>query len=365
MTLFSRRSSAGASFGLALLAGLLGLLVLTGCDSKTEDKGAEAPPKTAEGDAKSNPKSSAPELNTTSTGKKTVAIISPAKTSEFHNELPKGAAEEAKAVGWNPIIDQAPSKEDDYAGQVALAQNIVQQHPDAISVCGINPQALNTIIKKANEAKIPIFVHNQITKTEGDVVAYIGYDEREGGKLCGQQIAELLKQKNSDYKGKVAILDGEPGDHTNERAGGFKDALKKYPNIQIVAEQNGKWDRAEGNKITKDWLQKYPDLDVVFGCSDAMAQGASKAGADAQHKLITIGIDGNSTALLDVDAGKLTATLAVQPRAIGKKIIDTMQDYFADPSKVPAGTVIKTDMKIVTKENVRDFANESKKGNDQ
>ena len=362
MTLLPRRPSAGASLALAVLTGLFGLCALTGCDSKPDAKGTDTPPKSADSGTKGDPTRPAQDLNTSTIGKKTVAIISPAKTSEFHNELPKGAAEEAIAQGWNPIIDQAPSKEDDYAGQVQLAQNVIQQHPDAISVCGINPQALKNIVKKANEAKIPIFVHNQITKTDGDVVAYIGYDEREGGKMCGQQALEVLKQKYGDYKGKVAVLEGEPGDHTNEREGGFLDAIKKYPNVTLVAKQNGKWDRAEGNKITKDWLQAYPDLDVVFGCSDAMVQGASKAGIDAKHPLITIGIDGNMTALKDVDAGLLSATLAVQPRAMGAKIIHVMQDYFADPGKMPMGTVIKTDMKIVTSGNVREFANKNAKG---
>ena len=366
MTLSPRRSSAGMSLGFAALSALLGLTLLAGCDSKTEDKGAASSgaPTSADSGPKPEtpPKSDAGTPGTTSTGKKTIAIISPAKTSEFHNELPKGAAEEALAQGWNPIIDQAPSKEDDYAGQVQLAQNVIQQHPDAISVCGINPQALKNIIKKANEAKIPIFVHNQITKSEGEVVAYIGYDEREGGNKCGQQALEFLKQKNGGFKGKVAILEGEPGDHTNEREGGFIDAIRKYPDVQLVAKQNGKWDRATGNKITKDWLQAYPDLDLVFGCSDAMAQGAGKAGLDAKHPLITIGIDGNKTALLDVDAHTLSATLAVQPREIGAKIIHTMQDYFADSSKVPTGTVVKTEMKIVTQNNVREFVNKNAKG---
>ncbi len=285
-------------------------------------------------------------------GGKRIAIISPAKTSEFHNELPRGAAEAAAKLGWPEIIDKAPQKEDDYAGQVNEAQDVVQQHPDAISVCGINPQALDQIVKKANYAKIPVWVHNQITEVKGDVVSYVGYDEREGGRLCGHKAAELLKAKNGDYKGEYAILDGEPGAHTNERAGGFKDAMRKYPSITLDAEQNGKWDRTTGNTTTRDWLQKYPKLDLVFGCSDAMAQGAAKAGADANHPLTTIGIDGNKTSLEDVRDGKLTATLAVQPRAIGARIVQSMNDYFA---KKPQDKIIKTEMTIVTKDNVGSF----------
>jgi ribose transport system substrate-binding protein len=337
------RSGVGAGLRLAVGLAVLGLFGggLAGC-SKPEGNGG--PPPRSDIETTGAPKA----------GGKTVAIISPAKTSEFHQQLPVGAEAEAKKLGWPDILDQAPGEESDYTAQVALVKTILQKRPDAISVCGISPDALNSIVQLANEAKTPIFVHNQITPVkQGEVVSYIGYDEHEGGKLCGQKAAEMLKQKNGDYKGKVAILDGEPSDHTTERAGGFREALKAYPKIQVVDEQNGKWNRDPGAKITQTWLQKYHDLDLVFGCSDAMVQGAAEAANQANHPLLTIGIDGNKTSLEDIKAGgKLTATLAVQPQMIGAKVIDTMKDYF-DGKKPPQ--VVKTEMVIVTKENVDQF----------
>ncbi|CEK13517.1 ribose-binding protein [Chthonomonas calidirosea] len=283
-----------------------------------------------------------------------IAVVSPAKTSPFHVTLAAAAAEEAKRLGLPPIIDQAPSSESDYTGQVALVQDIIQRHPAAISVCGINPQALVNIIKNCNRAHIPIFVHNQISPVEGggQVVSYIGYDEYEGGRKCGEEAAELLKQKYGAYRGNVAILDGEPGDHTNLRAGGFKDALKKYPDIHIVAEQNGHWLRADGTAITRDWLQRFPNLDLVFGCSDEMALGAAKAARDAGRQLLTIGIDGNRPSLEAIRDGKYTACLATQPDLIGKAVIDTINDYLSG-KKVPP--VVKTPCVIVTKANVAQF----------
>ncbi len=332
-----------AGVGLAALCSL----ALTACGDNKPDAGG-APPSSG-GPPGSNGTAGVP-----SKGARTIAIISPAKTSEFHQQLPLGAAEEAKKLGWNEIIDQAPGAEDDYTAQVALVKTVLQKKPDALSVCGINPDALNSIVQLCNDAKVPVYVHNQITPVkQGQVVAYIGYDEREGGKLCGQKAAELLKAKNGDFKGTVAILDGEPSDHTTERAGGFRDALKAYPNITVSDEQNGKWSRESGSQITQTWLQKYKNLDLVFGCSDAMVQGASEAATKAGHPLLTIGIDGNKTSLEDIKAGgKLTATLAVQPKMIGATIIDTMKDVF--DGKTPK-QVVKTDMVIVTRDNVDQF----------
>ncbi|HEV2474318.1 MAG TPA: sugar ABC transporter substrate-binding protein [Chthonomonadales bacterium] len=326
-------------FGWLAFSGLISLLaaLLAGCSSPAPTPAQSSGSRAAAG------------------GGKKIAIISPAKTSFFHTELPKGAAEEAQKLGWPSIIDQAPAKESDYTGQVALAQDIIQQRPDAISVCGINPEALTNIVAKANQAGIPIFVHNQISPTKGTVAAYIGYDELAGGKLCGEKMVELLKKKNGAPKGEVAILDGEPGDHTNARAGGFKQALSAYPDIKVVAEQNGHWLAEPSASTTRDWLQRFPQLDGVFGCSDQMAQAAAKVASDAKHPLITIGIDGNDDTLQDIKSGAakaVTATLAVQPRLMGATIIDTMDAYFK--GKKP-GPVVKTPMVIITKDNVDQY----------
>lgn len=346
-----RMNSALSSEGQRLRLTFAGLALTALCSAAVAGCGDKKP------DAGDTPSAGPPSANgagKAAGGAKTIAIISPAKSSEFHQVLPLGAAEEAKKIGWNEIIDQAPGAEDNYTAQVALVKTVLQRKPNAISVCGINPDALNNIVQLCNEAGVPVYVHNQITPVkQGRVVAYIGYDEREGGKLCGQKAAELLKTKNGDYKGVVAILDGEPSDHTTERAGGFRDALKPYPNIKVVEEQNGKWSRESGSQITQTWLQKYKNLDLVFGCSDAMVQGASEAATKAGHPLFTIGIDGNKSSLEDIKAGgKLTATLAVQPRAIGAKIIDTMKDAF--DGKTPP-QIVKTDMVIVTKDNVDQY----------
>src|SRR5579862_6008073 len=110
---------------LATLIGLLGALCLAGCGGKPEDKPAEtpAPPKAA--DTAAPPSASG--------GPHTVAVISPALTSKFHVSLTEGAAEEAKKLGWPDIMNKAPDKESNYTAQVALVQDVIQLHPDAIS----------------------------------------------------------------------------------------------------------------------------------------------------------------------------------------------------------------------------------------
>jgi ribose transport system substrate-binding protein len=284
-----------------------------------------------------------------------VVVISPALTSVFHQEFVKGAEEAAARRDWQ-YSHLEPDKETNSADQVMKVQDSIQRGVKAITICAVNDEALIQAVKRANEAKVPIFVHNSITPVpEGKVEAYIGYDEREGGYKCGRKAVELLKSKfGGTAKGKVAILEGTAGSHTDQRAGGFKEALKGTQ-IQVVASQAANWLRKEGADVTTNLLQKYPDLDLVFGCSDAMAQGAAQAARQAGRKLLTIGLDGNPDALADVKAGNLTATLVVYPQQMGGKVIEVMEQRRKGTPTGEPGQVVKTETLIVDRSNVDEF----------
>lgn len=278
-----------------------------------------------------------------------VVIISPALTSVFHQEFVKGAEEAAKERGWQ-FSHLEPDKETNSADQVAKVQDSLQRGVSAISICAVNDEALSQAVKKANDANVPIFVHNSITPVpSGKVEAYIGYDELDGGTKCGMKAIELLSAKYGGVaRGKVAVLEGTAGTHTDQRGGGFKKALAGTQ-IQVVASQSANWLRKEGADRTTEFLQKYPDLDLVFGCSDAMAQGASQAAKQAGKSVFTIGLDGNPDALADVKSGALTATLVVFPREMGRRTIEVIEKRLKGEK---VGPIEKIETEVVDKENV-------------
>jgi len=280
-----------------------------------------------------------------------VVIISPALTSVFHQEFVKAAEEAAKQRGWE-YSHLEPDKETNSADQVAKVQDSLQRGVDAISICAVNDEALSQAVKKANDAGVPIFVHNSITPVPtGKVEAYVGYDEFEGGMKCGRKAIELLTAKYGSPKGKVAILEGTAGSHTKERAGGFRKALEGTP-IKIVASQSANWIRKEGADRATEFLQKYPDLDLIFGCSDAMAQGAAQAARQAGKSIFTIGLDGTPDALADIKRGMLTATLVVFPREMGMKTIEIIEKRLKGEK---VGPIVKIETEVVDKNNVGRF----------
>ncbi|MBQ1758166.1 MAG: response regulator, partial [Prevotella sp.] len=80
-----------------------------------------------------------------------------------------------------------------------------------------------------------------------------------------------------------------------ERHNGFRDALKDYPQLEVIATLQGDWTEPTAYKQVKEWNLKYPDtnIDLVFGMNDRSAIGARKAFSETQKTLpLFCGIDG-------------------------------------------------------------------------
>jgi ABC-type sugar transport system substrate-binding protein len=262
-----------------------------------------------------------------------VAVIPPALTSPFHRAVEEGAREAAEGLGWE-IQTQAPDREDNYQQQVDIVNALLQTDVQAISVNPINAQAIVSAVVNANEAGIPILMHNMLTPVgaaEGaEVVEYIGYDQWSAGEKAGHYAADLL-----GGEGKVYILNGLDGFHTHRRVGGFKAALSEYPGIEIAGEQFADWLREKGQQVATAALQADPDIKLFFGASDEMAIGAANAARDQGLDVFTIGIDGNDVTLDLIEKGEVTATVGVYPKRMGEVVIQQMEKMFAG-EEIPA-----------------------------
>lgn len=267
-----------------------------------------------------------------------VALLPPGLLSPFHQQTQVGAQKAADEFGWELIV-QAPGKESDFNEQIRIVEDMVTRGVKGISLCAIDDQAIGRAIETANRAGVPIFVHNSLTPVKsGKVTEYIGYNQFEGGRKCGLYAAKLL-----NGKGKVFIVMGIPGFHNTQRTGGFKAGLKGFPGIEIVGEQPADWDREKAVNVASQALERNPDIDLIFGASDELAIGATRALKEKGKKAFTLGIDGNEATLTEIEDGNVTATLGVFPDKMGeiamrqlKKVLDgeSVPEFLETPSVV-------------------------------
>jgi ABC-type sugar transport system substrate-binding protein len=284
---------------------------------------------------------------TYATEKRKIAILPPGTTSPFHSEIAKGAQEQGEDTGFR-IEVQAPERETDFKGQVKLMTDFIAQKVNVISVNAIDENAIRIAINAATKAKIPVFVHNSLTPiTNTSVTEYIGYNQRNGGRACGEYAVKLLRGR-----GKVFIIEGIPGFHQIERSGGFLEVIGRYSGIKVVGKDFAFWERDQATEVTTRALRKNPDLDLIFADSDEMEIGAAIAARSMGRKIYTIGIDGNPITLDKIEEGFVTATLGVYPDKIGAQIIIQAEKYLK-AEKIPA--FLETPAVVVDKNNLEDY----------
>jgi ribose transport system substrate-binding protein len=357
---------------LALVALLLLVAACMGAPTPAaEQPKATEPPATTEAPAATEaPATEAPAATEVSEeeapaaaagGEHYVGFVPPALTSPFHVAMVDGATARSGELGWT-IDVQAPASEGDFAAFVTTVEQLLEKGVEAISINPIGTDSAITAVKAANEKGIPILAHNFITPfSEGDVDAYIGYDQWGGAERLAAYTCELIAQKYestpAETQGKVFILLGIDSIFSHRRTGGFKAGLEKNcPNVEVVGEQTAEWLRTKGSEVAAIALQKDPDIDVFYGNSDEMAIGAALAaeqlGLEINKDFFVVGIDGNQPTLDLLKEGKFSATLGVDPVRMGVTVVDTMEKIFAG-EEVPE--IILTPSVVVSPDNLQDY----------
>lgn len=170
-------------------------------------------------------------------------------------------------------------------------------------------------------------------------MTHIASDNVAGGKMAGEYIAELLGNK-----GNVVELEGIAGTSAaRDRGKGFNEAISKT-NIKVVARQVADFDRIKGLSVMENILQAQSDIDAVFAHNDEMALGALKAIEAANRDIKVIGFDATDDAVKAVKDGKMAATVAQQPKLIGKMGVNAAIDVM---NKKEIAKYIPVELKLV------------------
>jgi len=240
----------------------------------------------------------------------------------------------------------------DNSKQVADVENFLRQRVDLLIISPNEARPLTAIVKRVYDSGIPVIVLDR--GIDGDsYTTFIGADNREIGRAAGEYAAELLGRR-----GRIVELKGLPGSPPAiDRSEGFREAVAKFPEIQIVADPVADWLRDKGREQAEGALRAHEQVDLVYGHNDPMAMGAYLA-ATAMNRnqgLRILGIDGlpgpegGAKAVLD---GKLQATF-LYPNC-GKEAIETAVKILR---KEQTPKRIRLQTARITKENAAQFVN--------
>jgi ribose transport system substrate-binding protein len=261
---------------------------------------------------------------------KRIGVVLLTQEHQFFKELVEGLGSEAKRYNFRISLDYS---EFDATRQAVQVEELIAKRVDALILAPCNSITIGDSIVKANKAGIPVFTVDIANLSgKGEVVAHVSSDNREGGRLAGKLMVEALKGK-----GKVVIINHPKITSVMDRITGFKEYLRDYPGIQIIADIPAWGQRSRAMAIMEDLLLMMPDLNGVFAINDDSALGAVKAieSAGLNGKVNVVGYDGTPEARQAIDSGKIFGDVIQYPKDIGQLTIQAVNEYFSGKTVTP------------------------------
>ncbi|WP_193014933.1 ribose ABC transporter substrate-binding protein RbsB [Proteus sp. FME41] len=269
--------------------------------------------------------------------KESIALVISTLNNPFFVTMKDSAQKEANRLGYDLVVLDSM---DNPAKELANVQDLTVRGTRLMLINPTDSDAVGNAVILANKAKIPVITLDRVAN-KGEVVSHVASDNRLGGKMAGDYIAEKVAND-----AKVIQLEGITGTSASrERGDGFKQAVDAHK-LNILASQPADFDRTKGLNVMQNLLTAYPAVQAVFAQNDEMALGALRALQTAgRTDVLVIGFDGTDDGIKAVNRGMLGATIAQRPDQIGIIGIQTA-DKILKGEKVDATIPVELELII-------------------
>jgi ribose transport system substrate-binding protein len=170
-------------------------------------------------------------------------------------------------IYWN-----APTREDDVAGQIALLEKVVVRGYAGIIITPDQTLPLRSPIRRIASQGLPIVVvGTNLGIAPTAKLSYVLNDDVAGGEMAARRVGKIL----NGY-GSIVILGINPqltGITARERS--FEKTLQEeYPNIRVVARRLGYYSVPQEQQVAEDILNRGAAVDAIVALSHASTRGA-------------------------------------------------------------------------------------------
>lgn len=200
---------------------------------------------------------------------------------------------------YNNLDVTIVSAHDNDQKQIEQIDSLVKAGVDLLVVSPNQISTISDAIDRAYDQGIPVILFDRKSDSP-KYTAYMGADNYEIGRTMGSYIANKLKGRGNV----VEIMGLKGSSPAIERHKGFVDALKKYPNIQLLESRSADWTTNSSRTQMDKLMAHYSSIDVVFAHNDRMALGAREAwiAKGRTDSTLFVGVDALPTPRDGIDA---------------------------------------------------------------
>ena len=246
---------------------------------------------------------------------------------------------------WEGSLD-----EDDPAQQIQIVEQFVLEGVGGVVLAPIDHTALKRPVATAMQKGIPVVILDSALKGEPlrDFVSTVSTNNHRAGEMAGEQLGGLL-----DGKGKVVLFRFKQGSaSTRQREVGFLEALKKFPDINVIVDNRYPGTTArEARSTALNILDKLKEADGIFCSTEPNTLGmllALKQNNLADKKKF-VGFDTSPGLMEGLKNGEIQALVVQNPKKMGHEAVKALVAKMKGET-VP--TVIDSGAAVITKENL-------------
>ena len=287
----------------AVLLSAVSLLLLTGCNSKSEvsDTTLEAP-----------------------SNRLRIAVIPKGTSHEFWKSVHFGAEKAADELGNVEIIWRGPVVESDTGSQIEVVKTMITSQVDGIALAPNQKGGLVDAVQESVDEGIPVVIFDSGLEKGPEIVSYVATDNYKGGKMAAEAMAEAI-----GGKGNVILLRYIAGsESTEQREKGFLDGIAEHPEITVVSSEERGGDNATKSKEKVDQLLQVHqnDLAGIFAVCEPNANGTleSLRNAGLNKKVKLIAFDPSDALIEALKDGSCSGIVLQDPVQMGYQSVMTL-----------------------------------------
>ena len=307
---------------------------------------------------------SGPSGGTTTPGRKKIAFVSNGVASFWTI-----AAAGVKAAGEKTGVEtETLMPVEGISDQKRIIEDLLTRGIDGIAVSPIDPVNQTELLNRA-ASRAPLVTADS-DAPDSDRAVYIGMDNYQAGRLCGDLVREAMPNG-----GTVMLFIGRlEQDNSKRRRQGVIDAILGRPanpgnfdppsgiiegnGFRILGTLTDQFDRAKGKANAEDALAKYPDLGCMVGLfaynPPLMLEALTQANKLGVVKVVAF--DEDDATLEGIQKGTVHGTVVQNPYMYGYKSVEILSELAkGNTSVIPAGKFIDIPARQIRKPDVDAF----------
>ncbi|MFV0452367.1 MAG: sugar ABC transporter substrate-binding protein [Propioniciclava sp.] len=292
----------------------------------------------------------------------TVVSLFTSMNNDYYASWNDGAERAVAAFNGNYV---ALTNEGDPATQLSQFQQQVEAGVKIIFVTAPDPANVPAMAKLAQDNDVCFantWEQPNWTSPFDTGDQYVAYLTPPSAEVAHTVAKALFEEMGGE--GNVVHLTGHPGATPDmQRNNGFDQALEEFPDITVIAEEPGEWNRDDSRNAMAGIISRVGvgEIDGVFGQNDDVGIGAlnalTEAGVATEDLPPITGIDGNLSTMELVQAGQMFGSYSGIPQwQAGFSFVQAL-DYCRGAEINPLNRQLWTGGIFVTSDNVEHYIN--------